>query len=376
MKKRFISVLMTLALILGLAACGSSNQKATEGEASSAAEATTQAKATEETKASAEETLPEALDETEEYTMEDLAGEYKAFAAGYMGYTYSLEETNGTSNLTLSADGTGKIDFDGNETAIPEWKVEGNIVSLTDDGGSTITGTVQHGVISFDFSGDGSGLAYYAKEGTDTSWVEILPVEEIKKLVEKGPGSKTFDVYSSINAPDGVHLSYDLHTDLANADIHYEVNAKDDTYASSRNTKAAGLESTTITFYKDGKVYNLNPDDKTGHFVTETTLLKDNLIGMDSLYKELLKFYKSNDFKEETREYEGASYTVEVYPEGKYNGETAFYYDKDGKLAYVDVKSYTLETGTEVPASFYTVRSIDTDVDESMLDMSAYTVEE
>jgi hypothetical protein len=366
-----LAVLMTMMLV----ACGSSSQNTTESGGAPAAEATTQAEVAKNTEAPVEETIPEVLAETEEYTKEDMVGEYKGFAAMYMGYTYSLEETKGTSNLTLSEDGTGKIDFDGNDTAITEWTVEGNTLHITDDQGSKATGIVEHDVINLDLLGDGSANVYYAKEGTDTSWVEILSVDEIKELVEKGPGTKTFDAYSAINVPDGVHLSYDLHTDLYDANMHYEVNAKDGVYASSRNTKVKGVESTTITFYKDGKVYNLNPDDKTGRFVTETTLLENNLVGMDSLYQALSRFYLSNKYTEETRDYEGESYTVEVYPEGKYNGETAFYYDKDGKLAYVDIKSYTAGS-TEVPAQFFTIKSIDNKVDESTLDMSAYTIEE
>ena len=79
---------------------------------------------------------------------------------------------------------------------------------------------------------------------------------------------------------------------------------------------------------------------------------------------------------EETRDHEGTSYTVEVYPEGKYNAETAFYYDADGKLAFVEVREFITESGTTIPASFYTINVIDTNVDESMLDRSAYTVKE
>ena len=338
---------------------------------------TEETESTDEAEAIAEaEMIPEVLAGAEEYTAEDLVGEYNCFASEYMGYTYSMEEVGGTSKLTLSADGTGAIEFDGEESSLAGWTVEGNAVTLTDEYGSSATGTVTHGVITLDFLGDGSTVAHYAKEGTDTSWMEILTVEEIRELLENGPGSKTFDACSAIDQSAGVHMSYELHTDYLDANLIYEVNAKDGIYASSRTTQALGSEATTITFYQDGKVYNLYPADMTGIFVTETTLLENNLVGMDSLHQTLSLFYRSSQFTEETREYDGASYTVEVYPEGKYNGETAFYYDAEGTLTYVEVKSYTTESGTEVPASFYTIHSIDTNVDESVLDMSAYTIEQ
>ena len=322
-----------------------------------------------------EEAVQEAISETEQYTAEDLVGEYKGFAASYMGYTYSLEEAGSTSSLTLLADGTGKIEFDGEESGIPGWTVEGNLLNMTDEGGGSATGTVTHGVIAIDFSGDGSAGAYYAKEGTDTSWIEIMTMDEISELIEKGPGTKTFDVYSSMDVTAGVHLSYELHTDYQDAKLIYEVNAKDGVYSSSRTTQVSGIESTTVTYYKDGKVYNLFPADMTGQMVTETTLLENNLLGMDNLYRTLSSFCRSTGYTEETREHEGVSYDVEVYPEGKYNAETAFYYDTEGKLVYVDVKAYTTEAGTEIPASFYTVHAMDAEVDASALDMSGYKVE-
>ncbi|MBP3880517.1 MAG: hypothetical protein J6D46_09405 [Lachnospiraceae bacterium] len=322
-----------------------------------------------------EEAVQEVISETEQYTMEDLVGEYKGFAAGYLGYTYSLEEAGGSSNMTLLADGTGKLDFDGEETSLTEWKIEGNVLTVVDAEGYPANGTVTHGVITLDFLGDGSSVAHYAKEGTDTSWMEIMTMDEIRELLEKGPGSKTYEVYSAVDVSEGAHLAYELHTDYYDANLTYEVNAKDGIYASSRTTQALGVESTTITFYTDGKVYNLFPADMTGQMVTETTLLENNLLGMDNLYRTLSSFCRSTGYTKETREHEGVSYDVEVYPEGKYNAETAFYYDTEGKLVYVDVKAYTTEAGTEIPASFYTVHAMDAEVDASALDMSAYKVE-
>ena len=386
-----LTVFMAAALLTG---CGSSGQgqdaAKTESSVKTESPAKTESSAKTETpaesKAAPAESAPsetedpgeevmEVLEETEVYTVEDMVGEYKGFAAEYMGYTYSLEESGGTTNLTLSADGTGTIDFDGEASAITKWTLEENVVTLFDDTDSAATGTVKHGVIAIDFSGDGSMIAYYAKEGTDTSWVEIMTVAEIQDLLEKGPGTKTYDTYSAIDASTA-HLSYELHTDYQNANFKYEVNAKDGVYVSSRTTQVKDKGSTTITYYKDGKVYNLFPSDMTGIFVTETTLLEDNLLGMDRLYQALSSFCRSTKYTEETRDYEGASYAVEVYPEGKYNAETAFYYGADGKLAFVEVKEFTMESGTTIPASFFTINAIDTNVDESMLDRSAYTINE
>ena len=154
------------------------------------------------------------------------------------------------------------------------------------------------------------------------------------------------------------------------------MNAKDGVYVSSRTTQVKDKGSTTITYYKDGKVYNLFPSDMTGIFVTETTLLEDNLLGMDRVYQALSSFCRSTKYTEEMREHEGTTYSAEVYPEGKYNAETTFFYDTDGKLVFIEVKAFTTESGTEIPASFYTINAIDTNVDESAFDTSAYTIKE
>ena len=102
----------------------------------------------------------------------------------------------------------------------------------------------------------------------------------------------------------------------------------------------------------------------------------ENLLGMDRVYQALSSFCRSTKYTEEMREHEGTTYSAEVYPEGKYNAETTFFYDTDGKLVFIEVKAFTTESGTEIPASFYTINAIDTNVDESVFDTSAYTIKE
>ena len=114
------------------------------------------------------------------------------------------------------------------------------------------------------------------------------------------------------------------------------VYAKDGVYYSARTTKVAGAESTLVTFIKDGKVYNLYPDKKTGNYVTDLPLsvTNDNILLMDDLFSEMRMASVRTDQVEEDREIEGASFPAEVYPQTEYSPETVFYFAEDGSLAY------------------------------------------
>ena len=80
-------------------------------------------------------------------------------------------------------------------------------------------------------------------------------------------------------------------------------------------------------------------------------------------------------YEEEEREVEGKKYAVEVFPASDYQGETGFYFDENGKLAYV--QQLPLENASvDIGESFYTIHTMDTAVDEKLLDASGYKLGE
>ena len=70
------------------------------------------------------------------------------------------------------------------------------------------------------------------------------------------------------------------------------------------------------------------------------------------------------------------SYTVEVFPATDYTPEAAFYYNDDGQLAYYIKGAPVIELAQEVGESVYTIHAIDTEVDETLFDISGYQIAE
>ena len=115
----------------------------------------------------------------------------------------------------------------------------------------------------------------------------------------------------------------------------------------------------------------LNPDQMEAQAILtlSPTLLKyHSYIRSDELGKLMDKWAHNSGFPVETREVDGVSYTVEVYPADG-GTEVAFYFDESGRLACVRNDSIS-----SLGELFYTVNAIDTEVDESLFDISAYTV--
>ena len=155
-----------------------------------------------------------------------------------------------------------------------------------------------------------------------------------------------------------------------------DVQAKDGQYYSLRTTKAGGYEQLSATLYKDGKSYVLYPDEKRGNVALaySSSLLTDNILLMDELFKDIYTCAFRKDFTEETRELEGVRYTAEVFPAQDYSAETVFFYDDAGKLVHVLKGAPVIMP--DLGETFYTVRAIDGKVDEALFDISGYTITE
>ena len=335
----------------------------------------------------AEVAVPEQPTQAEEiadkYTVSDLPveGEYTIFAVRNEGYTVSSTEMEIESTMSLSAEGTGSLTLMGDTIDITSWSSEDGAFNLTLADGTATGGNARGGVIELDIYGTGDMLLIYAQEKADTSSYTLLTIDEVKEQMaasEEANKTKLDFVLDGIDPVAGAHLRYQRRIDALNTVQNYDVYAKDGMYYSSRTTKVDSAEGTVITFIKDGKVYNLYPDKKTGNYVTDLPLsvTNDNILLMDALFSEMQMASVRTDQVEEDREIEGASFPAEVYPQTEYTSETVFYFAEDGTLAYCYTAAPVIESAAYVGDSLYTVESIDGEVFESLFDISAYTIQE
>lgn len=184
-------------------------------------------------------------------------------------------------------------------------------------------------------------------------------------------GSMLDAVYNSLDADTGVHLNYTMHAASMGAEINYDVHAKGTSGYTVKTSYAFGMSAVSASCFIGDTSYILNPDKMEAQAVLtlSPTLLKyHSYIRQDELGKLMDKWAGSAGFQVETREVDGVSYTVEVYPADG-GTEVAFYFDDSGHLACVRNDSIS-----SLGELFYTVYAIDTEVDESLFDISAYTV--
>ena len=78
------------------------------------------------------------------------------------------------------------------------------------------------------------------------------------------------------------------------------------------------------------------------------------------------------DYQTETRELEGVSYTAEVYPAQDYTAEAVCYFDDAGNLIRIVVGAPVV--APQMGETVYTVHGIDDKVDETLFDISGYTI--
>lgn len=366
--RRLLAAVLVMTVVMSfLSACGSSAPKETAAAETTAAE-TTAAETKEETTA-AETTEAATEPETEAKKEFPIEGDYTLFAAEEEGDRVASADMEMESVITLEEGGKGSMSFDGDSMEITEWTLDGEEFFLKMDDGGEAGGTLKDGIIKLDIMGTGEMYLYLAQEGADTSAYEVMTLDEL--LAKRAGGSsgadtKTAAFYNGIDSTAGAHLNYELHLNSMDSDQVYDVHAKDGVYYSDRTTKVSGVEDETITVFKEGKAYNLDPKDKTGVVATQTdsSIVTANPLLMDSLYSLLWSMAQNSEFTEEERELDGKTYTAEIFAEDGINPETVLYFDGDGKLVCV-------EAGGDMT---YTVHAVDEKADESLFDISAYEI--
>lgn len=393
--KKTLSLILAAVLAISLCCCSGGSSSGSEKPAEPSVEENTQ----EAEAAPADAAQPETPDETdasdsavpdqptqaeeiaEKFTVSDLPveGEYSIFAVRNEGYTVSASEMDIEASMTLSADGTGSITVMGESMDIVSWTAEDGAFTVTLADESTAGGNARGGIVELDIYGTGDMLMIFAQEKADTSSYTLLTFDEVKEQIlaaEEANKTALGLVLGGIDPVAGAHLRYQRRINALDTVQEYDVYAKDGVYYSARTTKTAGAQSTVITFIKDGKVYNLYPDKKTGNYVTDLPLsiTNENILLMDDLYSEMRMISMRTDYVEEEREIEGASFPAEVYPQTDYDPETVFYFADDGSLAYCYTAAPVVESAAYIGDILYTVESIDGEVDESLFDISSYEI--
>lgn len=415
--KKLLALILTAIMVISLCSCGGGSKPADQAapaaeaaaasqevktEAEPAAETETPAETAEaepaaeqpaeaETPADPAEALPEEEPTQAEEIAEQFAdtvvnlpyeGDYTLFAVRDGKYTVSAEEKGvNNSSITLAEGGTGSMTIGEESMDITTWSVEDGVITITMADESTADGQIRGGVIELDIFGTGDLILIYSQEAADISGYELLTLEEVNELIaaeEESSKTRLGLFLDTLDMEEGIHLKYQLKVDYMDAVQEYDVHAKGGTYYSSRTTKVSGYENTTVTFIRDGKVYNLSPDDKTGKYITDLPLsyTNANLMLMDSLYSELTMATTRTGRTEEERELEGTTYSVDVYPETEYQSETIVYFDGDDQPVFCSKAAPVIETAVDIGESFYTVEVIDDQVDESLFDVSAYNISE
>ena len=151
----------------------------------------------------------------------------------------------------------------------------------------------------------------------------------------------------------------------------FDVHGKGPVYYSCRTTYVMGFEGTTISYFRDGAMYSLDPEKKAGTLATRTSssLIADNVLLMDSVFSALWGRAEDENYTVEDRELDGRTCRAEVYPaSAAHPSEEVFLFDEAGDLVCY------IQTNDVLGELVYTIHSIDGTVDEELLelDLSEY----
>ena len=407
MKRTGLLAVMAAAVLVmnGLCACGGGAAAPAQTTAAQAAAAETSAAETkaaetkaEESKAAetkAEETkaaesnaetsagTKKAAPETKPAKEFSVDGEYKMFGVYGEGFTVDAKEMEMSSVLKLEKDGTGSMSMDTEEMAVSKWEEADGTVTITMEDESSAEAKFHDGILELDIFGTGDMIMYYAQEEADISGYELLTLEQVlEKRAEAEAGKKAADskvgaLWQTLDTKSGVHMNYSRTIAKMNAEQKFDVQGRDGVYYSSRTSKTGSLEGATITFFEDGKLYNLNPRKMTGTIATTTSsdIVSQDVMRLDDLYKAISTSAESAEFTEETREIDGTTYAAEVFPAGDYTPEGVFCFTDSGELAYYIEGTTPAKKGADNGEIVYKINAIDTQIDEALFDISGYKID-
>lgn len=209
-----------------------------------------------------------------------------------------------------------------------------------------------------------------AEESTETT--EPAESEEPEETEPAEGTSKLVAVYDSMDPEAGVHMVYDVYLESMGT-TRYDVHTKGGTYYARQSMQKEGYEDyDSVKFIQDGVFYTLHVKDQDG--ISMKGPSTDKAIITDSVYSGIQLCKDRTDFTAGQTEVDGATYDSETFPVSAASPmEQTFCFDGDGNLAvYIAAASEQYST----PEVKYTILSIDDQVDESLFDISGYTIEE
>ena len=188
-------------------------------------------------------------------------------------------------------------------------------------------------------------------------------------------GSMLDAVYAGMDAGTGAHLVYSIViSSMSDIVPVRDVHAKAGSFYSMETSSLYGYTFRSGECFLGDTAYSLNPENMEARVATtvSSSIIKNNVLQLDDLYRVIAKRAGRTDYTTETRDVEGKACTAEVYPEKGNDAEAVFCFDESGNLVFVVEGAPPVMPS--IGESFYTVKKMDADVDESLFDISAYMV--
>ena len=204
----------------------------------------------------------------------------------------------------------------------------------------------------------------------------LVLVLSVSVLVFAGAEGSMLDaVYAGMDAGTGAHLVYSIViSSMSDIVPVRDVHAKAGSFYSMETSSLYGYTFRSGECFLGDTAYSLNPENMEARVATtvSSSIIKNNVLQLDDLYRVIAKRAGRTDYTTETRDVEGKACTAEVYPEKGNDAEAVFCFDESGNLVFVVEGAPPVMPS--IGESFYTVKKMDADVDESLFDISAYTV--
>ena len=204
----------------------------------------------------------------------------------------------------------------------------------------------------------------------------LVLVLSVSVLVFAGAEGSMLDaVYAGMDAGTGTHLVYSIViSSMSDIVPVRDVHAKAGSFYSMETSSLYGYTFRSGECFLEDTAYSLNPENMEARVATtvSSSIIKNNVLQLDDLYRVIAKRAGRTDYTTETRDVEGKACTAEVYPEKGNDAEAVFCFDESGNLVFVVEGAPPVMPS--IGETFYTVKKIDADVDESLFDISAYTV--
>jgi len=289
-----------------------------------------------------------------------LYGTYNLYSLENAGQTMKPSEMAVAASLTLNEDGTGTMTMNGEESALAKWEEADGTVTLYNSNGEPLECSLEDGILRMEMWED--YYWFFAHEKTGLSDPDAG--KQFKSML--------YAFFTKIDGSAGAHLNYENHSEYLDSTSVFDVHAKDGVFYSERITRVDSGERLTANLFKDGTAYVLYPDEKKGNVATSTSAGTGDVLMLDELYRIMRTAVQRGDYTVEKRELNGTVYNAEVFPETEFSAETVFYFDDSGMLAHV--REGAPKASPDLGETFYTIHSVDGSADESLFDISDYTI--